>query len=157
VAKQTSKWGAPSGESESETQGRPVAKLLLMAAWLIPGLGHWLIGKKRRSLVFAAVILASFVTGVLLDGELAVPQRGNPLTWVFTFGCLGDGALYLVRLLLVNGFGGGFGPAFPYGLFGGGDPAAAGYFYGKTFLYTAGLMSLLVVLDVRDIASGEKD
>ena len=38
----------------------------------------------------------------------------------------------------------------------GGDPVAAGFFYGKTFLYTAGLMNLLVVLDVHDIARGDK-
>ena len=40
---------------------------------------------------------------------------------------------------------------------GGGSPSAAGFAYGNTFLYTAGLMNLLAVLDVSDIARGEKD
>jgi hypothetical protein len=57
----------------------------------------------------------------------------------------------------VNGLDGIFSATFPYGLQGGGDPVAVGFFYGKTFLYTAGLMNLLVVLDVRDIACGDKD
>ena len=40
---------------------------------------------------------------------------------------------------------------------GGGDPVATGFNYGNTFLYTAGLMNLLTVLDVSDISRGEKD
>jgi hypothetical protein len=144
------------GKAEDQREPKPVAKTLLFLAWLIPGLGHWLLGKRRRAAVFAAVVLASFVTGVLLSGELAVPQQNSPLSWFFSFGCLGNGALYLIRLLWVNGLDGLFGSSFPYGLQGGGDPVAAGFFYGKTFLYTAGLMNLLVVLDVHDIARGDK-
>jgi hypothetical protein len=130
---------------------------LLTAAWLIPGLGHWLLGKRVRAAVFASLVVASFVTGVLLDGELAVPQRSSPLSWFFAFGCIGNGVLYLIRLIWVNGLDGLFSAGFPYGLHGGGDPVSAGFFYGKTFLYTGGLMNLLVVLDVHDIARGDKD
>jgi hypothetical protein len=153
IAKKTT----PRNETEVEETGLPVSKPLLLVAWLVPGLGHWLLGKRVRAGVFAAVILASFVTGVLLDGELAVPQQNSPLSWFFTFGCLGNGMLYLLRLLWVNGLDGLFSASFPYGLQGGGDPVSAGFFYGKTFLYTAGLMNLLVVLDVHDIAHGAKD
>jgi hypothetical protein len=144
------------GQKAAEETARPVSKMLLFTAWLVPGLGHWLLGKRVRAGVFAGVILAAFVTGVLLHGEIAVPQDNSPLSWVFTFGCLGNGALYLLRLLWVNGLEGLLSSAFPYGLQGGGDPVEAGFFYGKTFLYTAGLMNLLVVLDVFDIARGEK-
>ena len=117
---------------------------------------RWLLGKKRRAGVFAAVVVAAFITGVLLQGELAVPKQNSPLSWFFAFGALGNGILYLVRILWVNGLDGVFNSVFPYGLQGGGDPVAAGYFYGKTFLYTAGLMNLLVVLDVHDIDRGDK-
>ena len=151
------KKAASRNEAESEDAGRPVSKVLLFVAWLVPGLGHWLLGKRVRACVFAAVIVAGFVTGVLLDGELAVPQQNSPLSWFFTFGCLGNGLLYLLRLLWVNGLDGLFSSSFPYGLQGGGDPVSAGFFYGKTFLYTAGLMNLLVVLDVYDIAHGATD
>jgi hypothetical protein len=147
---------AARSKAEAEEEPRPVAKGLLFLAWLVPGLGHWLLGKRVRACVFAAVVFAAFVTGVLLDGELAVPQQNSPLSWFFAFGCLGNGVLYLLRLLWVNGLDGLFNASFPYGLQGGGDPVAAGFFYGKTFLYTAGLMNLLVVLDVHDIARGDK-
>lgn len=143
-------------QTSGETKLKPVSKVLIFVAWLVPGLGHWLLGKRVRAAVFAVVIVAAFVTGVLLNGELAVPRQNSPLSWFFFFGCLGNGALYLIRLLWVNGLDGLLTTAFPYGLLGGGDPVAAGFFYGKTFLYTAGLMNLLVVLDVHDIARGEK-
>lgn len=148
---------ADSDKGKAASQSRPVAKLLLAAAWLVPGLGHWLLGKRLRAGVFAFLVVASFVTGILLDGELAVPQQNSPLSWFFAFGCLGNGALYLIRLVWVNGLDGLISAGFPYGLQGGGDPVAAGFFYGKTFLYTGGLMNLLVVLDVHDIARGDKD
>lgn len=148
--------GSGEAKATGEDAPKPVSKPLLLVAWLVPGLGHWLLGKRLRAIVFASVVVASFITGVLLHGEIAVPQQNSPLSWFFTFGCLGNGALYFVRLLWINGFDGLFSSTFPYGLQGGGDPVAAGFFYGKTFLYTAGLMNLLVVLDVHDIARGDK-
>jgi hypothetical protein len=60
-------------------------------------------------------------------------------------------------LAWVNGLDGLFPASFPYGLSGGGSPLAAGFSYGNTFLYTAGLMNLLAVLDVSDIARGLKE
>jgi Family of unknown function (DUF6677) len=148
--------GSGDGKTAGDDARKPVSKPLLVVSWLVPGLGHWLLGKRVRAGVFAALVTASFVTGVLLHGELAVPQQNSPLSWFFTFGCLGNGVLYFIRLLWINGFDGLFSASFPYGLAGGGDPVAAGFFYGKTFLYTAGLMNLLVVLDVHDIARGDK-
>ena len=148
--------GSGEGKGAGEDAPKPVSKLLILVSWLVPGLGHWLLGKRVRAAVFAAVVTASFITGVLLHGEIAVPQQASPLSWFFTFGCIGNGMLYFIRLLWVNGLDGLFSASFPYGLSGGGDPVAAGFFYGKTFLYTAGLMNLLVVLDVHDTARGDK-
>jgi len=129
---------------------------LLAAAWFIPGLGHWILGKKVRALVFGVVVLCAFATGVLLDGELGTPKPQNPFSWLAAFACLGNGILYIGRLLWLNGVGDLL-AGIPFGLQGGGSPSAAGFAYGNTFLYTAGLMNLLTVLDVSDIARGEKD
>jgi len=60
--------------------------------------------------------------------------------------CLGNGALYLVRLIWINGLVDTF-AGIPFALDGGGDPVAVGFAYGNAFLYTAGLMNLLAVLD----------
>lgn len=144
-----------SGDRQVEVRRAP--PMLLAAAWLIPGLGHWLLGKRRRALVFALVTVGAFVTGVLIHGELGTPRPGEPFSWLATFACFGNGILYFGRLLWLNGLGGLLHGGIPFGLQGGGDPVAAGFAYGNTFLYTAGLMNLLTVLDVSDIARGEKD
>jgi hypothetical protein len=143
------------GQRPSDDTRRAPLKLLT-AAWLVPGLGHWLLGKRKRAVVFLVVIFASFVTGVLLDGEIGTPRPQSPFSWLAAFACLGNGLLSIVRLLWLNGLGGLI-SNLPFGLQGGGSPSAAGFAYGNTFLYTAGLMNLLAVLDVSDIARGDKD
>jgi hypothetical protein len=148
---------ADEAETKAESATTKAPPMLLAAAWLVPGLGHWILGKKVRAVVFAALVVSGFVTGVLVDGELGTPRRGEPFSWLAAFACLGNGILYLLRLIWLNGFDGVFSAAFPYGIVGGGEPVAAGFNYGNTFLYTAGLMNLLTVLDVSDIARGEKD
>lgn len=141
-------------KSAAKKQRAPAGLLLL--AWLVPGLGHWLLGKRTRAIVFAVVIFSAFVTGVLLDGEIGTPKPQSPFSWLAAFACLGNGILSIVRLAWLNGVGGLL-TGLPYGLQGGGSPSAAGFAYGNTFLYTAGLMNLLAVLDVSDIARGDKD
>jgi hypothetical protein len=138
----------------SEGKGRAPVRLLL-GAWLIPGLGHWILGKKVRAVVFAVVIVCAFITGVLLQGEIGTPKPQSPFSWLAAFACLGNGALAIGRLVWLNGLG--VLGDLPFGLQGGGSPSAAGFAYGNTFLYTAGLMNLLAVLDVSDIARGDKD
>ncbi len=119
----------------------PVDWPLVALAWVLPGAGHLVQGRRLRAAVFAAVVLAAFLTGIALDGELAVPRHGDPFSYLRTFACLGNGILYLAGRLL--GFGHG-------------DPTAAGWTFGNAFLYTAGLMNWLVVLDASDIARGRK-
>jgi len=129
-------------EAGQQRQAPPSAPpALLAAAWFLPGLGHLLLGKRLRAAVFAAVILAAFVTGLLLHGELAVPRSGQPFSFLAFLACLGTGAPYVLGRLLGLGLG---------------DPMAVGFGYGNTFLVTAGLMNLLTVLDVSDIARGLK-
>ena len=143
-------------EDGSSAGKRRAPVMLLLGAWIVPGLGHWMLGKKKRAVVFAMVIVCAFVTGVLLQGEIGTPKPQSPFSWLAAFACLGNGILSIGRLAWLNGLGGLLG-GLPYGLQGGGSPSAAGFAYGNTFLYTAGLMNLLAVLDVSDIARGDKD
>ena len=115
---------------------------LMAAAWLVPGLGHLLLGRRSRAAVVAAVIVVAFVVGALLQGELMFPQSGDPLSYLAFIAGLGNGALFFVARFL--GFGQGV-------------VTSPSYEFGNTFLLTAGMMNLLLVLDTHDIAVGKKD
>lgn len=119
--------------------GRALALALL--AWAIPSAGHLALGRRWRAVLFAAVIVTALLVGLQLDGNLYRPVAGQPLTTLATLGAMGMGAPYIV---LRYGFG--------YE----GDATTAGYEYGTAFLLSAGLMNLLLVLDVWDIARGRK-
>jgi len=127
------------GDSDAGLAGRP--GLIAFLAWLVPSAGHFLLGRRRRAALFAAVIACSLVTGCLLDGNLHGPVAGQPMSYLATAGAMGSGIAYFVLKLLVGYQG---------------DPTAAGYEYGTAFILSAGLMNLLLVLDAWDIARGRK-
>lgn len=145
--------GASAARAEGSGPRAPV--WLLAASWAVPGLGHWILGKRLRAVVFAIVVVSAFCTGVLLEGELGAPKPHQPFSWLAAFACLGNGLLYVVRMVWLNGLADLIG-SLPFGLAGGGDATSGGFSYGNTFFYTGGLMNLLLVLDVSDIARGEK-
>jgi hypothetical protein len=116
--------------------------VLMLIAWLVPGCGHLLLGRRLRAAVFFAVIAVAFVVGLLLDGELMLPHAGDPLSYLATIASIGNGVLFVVARLLGLGQG---------------VVTAPGYEFGNTFLLTAGMMNLLLVLDTHDIAVGKKD
>jgi hypothetical protein len=128
---------APAAEASG-----PSPLFALALALLFPGLGHAFLGRRGRAAIFALVVLCAIVTGVLLQGNLWTPIQGRPLTWLATLGAMGMGLPYFLLL-----------HAWHYR----GDLTAPGYEYGTAFLLGAGLMNLLLVLDVWDIANGRKE
>lgn len=113
----------------------------MLMAFAVPGLGHYYLGRRTRSLVFLGIIVFMFVAGLALDGKLYVPQSGRPLSLLASFASMGAGLLYFVARML--GFQNG-------------DPPSITYEYGTAFTLTAGLMNLLLILDCYDIAAGRK-
>ena len=114
----------------------------LVLAWLIPGGGHFYLGRKRRGIAFAVIVFASLAIGWSLEGNLYRIVPNQPLTILATMACLGVGAPYL-GLRYIAGYTG--------------DLLAPGFEYGGAFILSAGLMNLLLVLDCWDIATGRKD
>ena len=111
-------------------------------AWLVPGLGHMLLDRKLRAVVFCGLVVVGFLTGILLDGELILPHAGDPLSYLAAVASVGNGILFFVARAVGLGQGVVTAPA---------------YEFGNTFLLTAGMMNLLLVLDVHDIGTGKKD
>ncbi len=128
-------------KSRSVGMSLPVP-LLLGLAWFVPGLGHALLGRRVRAAVFFGVVVVAFLLGVVFDGELVTPHPGDPLSYLATIASLGNGVLFFVARAVGLGQG---------------VVTAAAYEFGNTFLLTAGMMNLLLVLDTHDIATGKKD
>lgn len=114
----------------------------LLLAWLIPGGGHLLIGRRRRAVAFFLIVLTSFAIGIALDGNLYRVMPDRPLSILATLACFGVGTPYLGMRFLV-GYSG--------------DLMAPGFEYGSAFVLTAGLMNILLVLDVWDLVRGRKE
>jgi hypothetical protein len=123
---------------------RPGPPPLLAAAiaWIFPGLGHFLLGRRATAALYALIVTATFLLGLSFEGRLYSPEPGQPLTILATFAVYGAGLLNLAARLLSSN------PA--------GTILSVTYEYGCAFLLTAGLMNLLLMLDAYDIASGRK-
>jgi len=140
----------------------PLAPCVL--AWIVPGLGHAWLGRRGRGAAFFTVVVATFVLGIASGGASTVIDRQQPLSYLAIVDNLALGPLDFVARRLTIG-------ELVYRL---PDPEAdprrheilarvrdrvriPTYEYGSTFLLTAGLMNILLILDAFDIASGRKD
>lgn len=113
---------------------------ICILAWLLPGGGHLYQRRWTRGAIFFSVVLFLFAVGLSLDGRLFSLESGF-FGFLRFFADAAIGLPYLIGKLL------GWGP---------GDIRSFGYEYGNTFLYTAGLINMLVILDAFDIAEGRK-
>ena len=121
---------------------RPASPLLLCAAaWLVPGAGHMWLGRPRKGVVFLVVLLLMFGVGLGLEGRLFPFQLDQPLVALEALAELGLALPYVAARLAGAGAG---------------RVVAMTYEYGNAFLIVAGILNLLVVLDVFDIARGRK-
>lgn len=157
---------AISAAAPGSTAPLPSPYLVVLAAWLIPGSGHLLLGRRGRGLIILGTILATFALGLLLRGSLFVPggngfevngrgglvvtaqiaSQGDVLSKLIQYGgFLGDlasGAFYLGASFL------GYGPP---------DQAGHSPDYGSKFLVGAGLLNIMAMVDAYEIATRQKD
>ena len=147
----TSKEDSPSFDSaqsivpEEPHPTPPIATAAAVAicsgAWLIPGLGHVLLGRWIRGLIFTACVVVMFVMGLAMNGKLYGTEFEIPLQIFALIANLGVGLPYLLAKYMGLGIG---------------VMTSESYDYGTTFLWVAGLLNFLIVLDAFDIAKGRK-
>lgn len=82
---------------ETTRESKIPAPLAAFLAWVLPGLGHWVIGERVRGLVFFVVITVTFWGGIAVGGvRTTVTPRENG-AWIAAQLCAGTqalGALY---------------------------------------------------------------
>jgi hypothetical protein len=119
---------------------RAVTAMLL--ALLVPGAGHFMLGRRGLASAFFAIVAFLFVLGLTIDGALYTfaDAQGALLSLLATIGSMGSGSLYFLARAL--------GPH--------GTISSPTFEYGRMFTLSAGLMNLLLVLDCYDIALGRK-
>ena len=133
----------------STTPNRPVAGkkseegfvyLPLIAGWLVPGAGHFLLGKWVRGTLLAVSIVAMFVLGLAMQGMIYTSAH-DVLGLLGMVGDLGSGLLYLVSRAMGLG-------AQPV------ETTVADY--GKVFIVVAGLLNVIAAVDAHNLRTGRK-
>lgn len=121
-----------------------------LAAWAVPGAGHFLQGRWVRGLIVGGTVLGMFVIGLLFGGHLfglGGKEEGfsRLLQLPPMIANLGSGLLYFICWAGNIGFS----DTEEYA-------RLATFEYGNTFLLVAGLLNYLAMLDAFDIAAGRK-
>jgi len=134
--------------SKSTTAERPRASaepgrlaIVCGLAWLIPGAGHLLLGRRQKGLIFLVALPLMFGIGLWLQGRLFPLDMSDPLVFLGAIANRGIGAPYFLARWMDAGAG---------------TVTAVSYEYGNTFLMTAGLLNFLVIVDAFDVAMGRK-
>jgi hypothetical protein len=79
----------------------PVQRKPVLLGWLVPGLGHWVIGRKPRALFFGIQLVGLFLIGLVLsDFRCISPFDRHPI-WALTQ--IPGGALTIVTAILTAG------------------------------------------------------
>jgi hypothetical protein len=143
--------------------GRTAAALVL--GWIVPGLGHAVLGRVGRGVLFAVIVLGSFGLGLAHDGRLALRDGKQAfLTTLQVVANVGVGPADLLARLAVYGEAAYTASDDSAGM--AIESRAVRIFrersrsgvsaYGTAYLWTAGLMNILLLFDVWDIARGRK-
>ena len=113
-----------------------------LLAWAVPGLGHLYLRKRFRAAVF--LISCAFLCwlGLAQNGRIYPLENFEFFSVLKFFDNASIGLAYFWARYR------GLGP---------GDITSPTFEYGNTFLLTAGLLNMLFIVDVFDIARGRKE
>ena len=113
--------------------------LIAVAGWIVPGLGHALLGRWARGLIFLVSVGGLALVGFGMRGEVFARNSPDPFGALGFFADVCTGVFYFLPRF--------FEAAGP-------DISRAAGDYGTRFVAAAGLVNLLSVLDAYGIACG---
>lgn len=117
------------------------AGIVLIAGWLVPGLGHLLQGLWVRALLLFVSIISMFALGLAMHGKIYAPNTGDLLDMLGFIGDLGNGLLFFLS-----------------SLFGWGQNIVQVVTadYGTKFIVVAGLLNFIAAVDAHSLKLGRK-
>ena len=114
--------------------------LPLIAGWLVPGAGHFLLRKWGRGALLAASILSMFALGLGMQGKV-YSSASDILDMLGLAGDLGNGLLYIASRVL------GLGAT---------TVQVTVADYGTRFIVVAGLLNVIAAVDAHNLRTGRK-
>lgn len=131
---------ATAGQGQGPGAQQGFVYLPLIAGWLVPGAGHFLLRKWGRGALLAASILGMFVLGLAMQGKL-YSNAHDILDILGLAGDLGSGLLYILSRAL--------------GL-GADQVMVTTADYGTRFIVVAGLLNVIAAVDAHNLRTGRK-
>jgi hypothetical protein len=134
--------GTQSGaKSAAQTEAQEIYVYLpLIAGWLVPGAGHFLLRKWGRGALLAASVLIMFAMGIAMQGKLYANAH-EVLDILGLVGDLGNGLLFVVSRMM--------------GL-GADQMQLTTADYGTRFIVVAGLLNVIAAVDAHNLRTGRK-
>jgi TM2 domain-containing membrane protein YozV len=114
--------------------------LPLIAGWLVPGAGHFLLGNWVRGTLLSVSILCMFVIGILMHGRIYAGAH-DILEILCVAGDLGNGLLYVVSRVLGLGTD---------------QVMVTTADWGSRFIEVAGLLNVISAVDAHNLRTGRK-
>ena len=121
----------------------PIGEIVKNCAltWFVPGLGYWLLGRKKAGMIVTGGLVVAILMGLILGGDLfPLNNVEGTLRRVGGFCQMGMGfPFFLGKMLLDRG-----------------SPLSQTYDYGTNYFLIAGMLNWLAVMDVFDITVKRK-
>ncbi len=114
--------------------------LPLIAGWLVPGAGHFLLRKWGRGALLAASVLGMFILGLAMQGKI-YSSAHEILDFLGLAGDLGNGLVYILSRAM--------------GL-GADQVQVTTADYGTRFIVVAGLLNVIAAVDAHNLRTGRK-
>jgi hypothetical protein len=127
---------------EPPAKGTRWAPLIAVAGWIIPGLGHAILGRWGRALAFFFAVGGLAITGYLMRGDVFPPDSSDPFGTVGFLADAASGVFYFLAHFVESA---------------GADIGHAAGDYGTRFIAAAGIVNILGAFDAYEIARGRRN
>jgi TM2 domain-containing membrane protein YozV len=130
----------PNGKTPKPEANQGFVYLPLLAGWLVPGAGHFLLGKWGRGALLAVSIIGMYAMGLAMQGKL-YSNVHDILDLLGLVGDLGNGLLFIIGR--VAGLGAD-------------QIQVTVQDWGTRFIVVSGLLNVIAAVDAHNIRTGRK-